>query len=60
LIVGQAHIRSTGLNQGVGVGMPEGIHHRGVGSPNGVVSVVVAVAPTIKDAQHNWGDAAAV
>jgi hypothetical protein len=40
--------------------MPEGIHHRGVGSPDGVMSVVVAVAPTIKDAQHNRRNTAAL
>jgi hypothetical protein len=40
--------------------MPEGIHHRGVCSPDRVVGVVVAIAPTIKDAQHHWSDAAAV
>ena len=53
LIVGQADIGSAGFDQGVGVGMPEGIHHRGLGSPDGVMNVVVPVAPSVQDAEHN-------
>ena len=53
LIVGQANIGAAGFNQGVGIGMPKGIHHWGLGGPNGVVGIVVAITPAIQDAQNN-------
>jgi hypothetical protein len=36
--------------------MPEGIHHRCLGGPDGVVGVVVAVSPAIEDAENNRGN----
>jgi len=53
LIVREADIGAAGFDQGVGIGMPKGIHHRGLGRPDGVMAVVVAVAPSIQDAEHN-------
>ena len=35
----QAHRSAAGLDQGVGVGVPEGVHHRGFGGADGVVVV---------------------
>ena len=54
LLVGQAHIGATGLDQGVGIGMPQGIHHRGFGVADGVVLLGRAIAPAIQDGQHHW------
>jgi len=36
--------------------MPKGIHHRCFGGPNGVVGILVAIAPAIEDAENNGSD----
>ena len=58
LAIGQANGPTTGFNQGVGIGMPQGIHHRGGRGTDGVVGFVMAIAPTIKNGENsgsNWG-----
>ena len=55
LVVGQANGSAAGLNQGVGIRMPEGIHHRSGGIADGVMVDFVAIAPAIEDCKHHWG-----
>ena len=47
---------AAGFDQSMGVGMPEGIHHGGVSSPDGVVTVLTGVTPAIQNGQHNGGN----
>ena len=54
LVVRQPYRRPARLDQGVWIGMPEGIHHRSVGRTNGIVFAVMAVAPAIQNGQHDW------
>lgn len=56
LAVRQTHLSAAGLNQGVGIGLPEGIHHRCAGRMDRVVTCVFPKAPAIKDGQHYRGD----
>ena len=55
LMIWQADSGAAGLNQGVGVGVPEGIHHRGAGSTYGVVIGFVAVTPAIQNGEYYRG-----
>ena len=55
LVVRQANCGAAGFYQCVGIGVPEGIHHRCAGSTNGVAFRVLAVAPTIKNGEYNRG-----
>ena len=57
LIVGQPDMGAAGLNQAMGIGVPEGVHDGRLGTANGVVDVGFAVTPSIKDGQHHGGDA---
>ena len=54
LALGQPHMGATGLDQGVGIGMPEGIHHRRICGANGVVLSLWLVSPAIEDCQYHW------
>jgi hypothetical protein len=56
LVIGEADIGSAGFNQGMGIGVPQGIHDRRIGRTDGVVGVVVAIAPAIEDAENDRGD----
>ena len=55
LMIWQPDCGAAGLNQGVGIGVPEGIHHRGASSTNGVVIGFVAVAPAIQNGEYYRG-----
>jgi hypothetical protein len=37
----------------MGIGVPEGIHHWGIGTAHGVVIVSFAKSPTIQNGQHD-------
>lgn len=54
LAVGQAHIAAARLDEGVGVGLPERIHHRGAGGADRIVIAGFAVSPAIENGQHHW------
>ena len=56
LVVGQTHGAAAGFDQGVGVGMPEGVHHRCAGCTNGVVLALRGVAPAIENGQNHGRD----
>ena len=56
LAIGQANGPTTGFNQGVGIGMPKGIHYRGCRGTDGVMGFVVAIAPAIENGQNNGGN----
>ena len=53
LLIGEAHMGATGLNQGVWIGMPQGIHHRGAALLNRVVLACVPITPTIKNGEND-------
>ena len=44
---------ATGLDQGVRIGMPEGFHHRGLALVDGVMGLIIPMAPAIQDRQNN-------
>ena len=54
LPVGQSHMGATGLNQGVGIGVPEGIHDRCGCGMDGVVLLLRRVSPAVKHRQYHW------
>ena len=53
LLIGEAHMGATGLNQGVWIGMPQGIHHRSAALLNRVVLACVPVTPAIKNGEND-------
>ena len=55
LLIRQPHMGTTGLNQGMGIGMPQRFHHRRVALADGVVFAVVAVSPAIQNGENDWG-----
>ena len=56
LLIGQSHVGAAGLNQGVRIGMPEGIHHRRAALLDGVVLACLPVAPAIKNRENDRGN----
>ena len=49
LAIRQANGPTTGFNQGVGIGMPKGIHDRCCRGTDGVMGFLMAVAPAIEN-----------
>ena len=56
LIVGKSDSGAAGLNQGMGVSMPEGIHHRRAGHADRVVIRFGPVSPAVKDGEDDRCD----
>ena len=56
LLIGQTHMGATGLNQGVWIGMPKGIHHRSAALLDCVVLACVPVTPAIKNGENDRCD----
>ena len=54
LAVGQPHVGAAGLNQSVGIGVPEGIHDRRGCGMDGVVLLFRRVSPAVKHRQYHW------
>ncbi|AII44349.1 hypothetical protein KR100_13430 [Synechococcus sp. KORDI-100] len=53
LLIRQTNVSAAGFDQGVGIGMPERIHHRRLSLKDGVVLSRITVAPAVEDGEND-------